>query len=74
MRLSLLDDWYDVHGIVRESGEPEPTLSVYVTTLNSARLTARHLSEHMARRGVQGEDLDTYIIEQYGNGSTAADG
>ena len=70
-KLSLLDQRYDVHGIVRADGEGEPTLGQYVALLNSARLTARHLSEHMQRQA-RGESLDDYIIDQYGrsNGDT----
>ena len=64
----MLDRFYIGRGVVREDGQGEPTLSVYLSALNQARLTAAKLAEHMARQGVSGDDLHDYIEAEYGNG------
>ena len=65
-KVELLDRFYEGRGIVLEGGEAQPTLSVYFSALNGARLTAGRLAEHLARQGSPAEDLEGYIIEHYG--------
>jgi hypothetical protein len=74
-KLALLDKHYAAAGIVREDGQGQATLPLYVSMLNSARLTAARLADHMARQGEQGEDLADYIAANYTrqNGDGAAD-
>jgi hypothetical protein len=67
-----LDAFYAERGIVRPDGQGEPTLAVYLSCLNQARLTASKLAEHMARQGVTGDELGEYIDATYGNGSRDA--
>jgi hypothetical protein len=62
----MLDRFYAGRGVVREDGQGEPTLAVYLSALNQARLTAAKLAEHMSRQGVTGDDLRDYIVENYG--------
>lgn len=73
-KAQLLDTYYAEHGIVREDGQGEPTLSIYLSALNLVRLTAGRLSEHLSRRGgLPTESLDSYIDQTYRNGSSDAD-
>ena len=64
-KIQLLDEYYAVHGIVRADGQGEPTLPIYGSMLNQARLTAWKLAEHMAREGQQGPSLEDYIDSTY---------
>ena len=66
----MLDSYYAERGIVRPDGQGEPTLALYMSALNQARLTAGKLAEHMSRQGVTGDDLHDYIDSEYvqGNG------
>jgi hypothetical protein len=50
-KIVLIDDYLDEHGIVRDDGEPQPVLRVYVALQNSARLALQRLEEHLASRG-----------------------
>ena len=68
----MLDSYYAERGIVRPDGQGEPTLAVYMSALNQARLTAGKLAEHMARLGVSGDDLADYIDAEYGAMATAS--
>lgn len=68
-KVQLLDTYYAEHGIVREDGQGEPTLSVYLSALNVVRLTAARLSEHLVQQGgFPTESLESYIEGNYGNG------
>ncbi len=66
-KLQLLDTYYIQHGIVRVDGEPEPSLNAYLALLNTSRLTASKLAEHMASQGRRGPTLEDYIDAQYGD-------
>jgi hypothetical protein len=66
-KVQLLDTYYAERGIVREDGQGEPTLSVYLSALNLVRLTAGRLSEHLQRQGgLPTESLQSYIEGNYG--------
>ncbi|CAN5200007.1 hypothetical protein BH09ACT13_BH09ACT13_10370 [soil metagenome] len=67
-KVSLLDDFFNVHGLVDEHGEPQPAARLYFTGLNSARLALARFSEHMSRRTPSRDALSDYVIEAYGNG------
>ena len=49
----MLDSYYAERGIVRPDGQGEPTLAVYMSALNQARLTAGKLAEHMSPAGCE---------------------
>lgn len=68
-KLQLLDEHYARVGIVRADGSGEPTLALYFSALNSARLTAGRLGDQLARRGDGGESLEDYIVQTYGPGN-----
>lgn len=70
-KLQLLDEHYARTGaIVREDGTAEPTLGLYFTAHNAARLTAGRLADHLARQGDhRGETLEAYIEANYSNGN-----
>lgn len=65
VKLQELDQFYDVHGFVREDGSTQESAQTYLQRLNSSRLTAAKLAEHMARRGSPGADLRGYIEANY---------
>lgn len=49
-KVELLDQWLAEHGIVQADGEPTPPMKLYFTALNSARLAATRLAEHLRAR------------------------
>jgi hypothetical protein len=49
-KVELLDAWFDAHGLIGPEGEPRAPLKVYFTALNSARLAATRLAEHLRER------------------------
>jgi hypothetical protein len=65
-RIVLLDEDYARRGqVVDAQGQPAPSLPIYVSLLNSARLTATKLAEHMNRKGTPAVSLRDYIDERY---------
>lgn len=68
-KVSLLDVYFDERGFLDAEGEPNGAAKVYFTALNSARLAATRLAEHLRSRGVKGETLEDYLDETYGNGA-----
>lgn len=65
-KIQLLDEFYAYRGqVVDADGQPEPSLSIYVALLNSARLTAQRLSDHLARKGAAAPSLQDYIDQRY---------
>ena len=71
--VTILTEHYTQNGLFRPDGEVDPSLRTFFTGINSSRLQLQRLAEHLAKVGGQGETLDDYIIEQYGNGTNAAD-
>jgi hypothetical protein len=67
-KVSLMDLFFEEHGFLDEQGEPRGAVRVYFAAVNSARLAATRLSEHLRSRGVKGETLEDYLETQYGNG------
>lgn len=65
-KVTLLDEHFAQNGLIAPGGT-DATLRVYFTAVNTSRLQLQRLSDHLARYAPAGEDLDTYIIEQYGN-------
>jgi len=65
-KVQLLDVYFDDRGFLTDEGEPNAAARLYFTSLNSARLAATRLSEHLKARGVQGETLEEYLAEEYG--------
>jgi hypothetical protein len=65
-KIQLIDEFYAVRGqVVDADGQPEPSLPIYVSLLNSARLTAAKLSEHLNRKGRPATSLQDYIDARY---------
>jgi hypothetical protein len=65
-KVTQLDAWYAEHGIIKPNGEGQATLTVYLAALNSARLSAQRLSDHLARQNGGSEpSLDDYISATY---------
>jgi hypothetical protein len=65
-KVQLMDAHFDAAGFLLESGEPNGAAKLYFTALNSARLSATRLSEHLKARGVKGETLESYLESEYG--------
>ena len=51
-KVELLDRYFAAAGFLDASGEPRPAAKVYFADLNSARLAADRLAEHLKARGV----------------------
>lgn len=65
-KVQLIDEFYAYRGqVVDAEGQPEPSLQIYVSLLNSARLTAQRLSDHMARSSAPAASLQDYIDTRY---------
>lgn len=50
-KLDLIDAYIDTHGLLRDDGEPQPALKLYVALQNSARLALTRLEEHFKVSG-----------------------
>jgi len=66
-KTQLLDDYFDARGFLDDEGEPRGPAKLYFTAINSARLAATRLSEHLKARGVRGETLEDYLETKYGS-------
>jgi hypothetical protein len=66
-KVALLDTYFVEHGFLKEDGEPNGAAKTYFTALNSARLAATRLSDHLRQRGVKTESLEDYIDSAYGD-------
>ena len=66
-KVSLLDLYFEQRGFLDPEGEPNGAARVYFTALNSARLAATRLSEHLKACGAKGETLEDYLEERYGS-------
>jgi hypothetical protein len=65
-KIALIDEHYASRGqVVDADGQPAASLPIYVALLNSARLTAAKLAEHMHRRGTPATSLADYIDQRY---------
>jgi hypothetical protein len=51
-KIELIDRYVDEHGLLRDDGEPQPAMRLYVSLHNSARLALQRLEQHLAERGV----------------------
>lgn len=49
-KLEAIDLYVDEHGLIREDGEPQPVLRLYVSLQNSARLALQRLEQHLGSR------------------------
>jgi hypothetical protein len=56
-KLDLIDGYVAEHGVIREDGEPQPVMSLYVSLHNSARLALQRLEAHLVRRELSVRDL-----------------
>jgi len=70
-KVELLDRYFAEAGFLDEHGEPRPAAKVYFTALNSSRLAAARLAEHVKHR--QDADpfgpLADYLAEKAGDGA-----
>jgi hypothetical protein len=62
-KVELCDRWYEQHGFLNARGEPQGPSKVYVSLLNSARLSAVRLGEHLRERDVAGAGIEALILE-----------
>jgi hypothetical protein len=62
-KLDSVDAYLDEHGLIREGGEPQPVLKLYVSLVNSARLTMQRLEDHLADLDGGGDALAAIVEE-----------
>jgi hypothetical protein len=60
-KIELLDAYADANGFIDRRGKPRGFAAVYVSLLNSARLSLSRLDEHLKKRG----DPRVPSLEQY---------
>jgi hypothetical protein len=63
-KVDLIDRYVDEQGLIREGGEPQPVLRLYVALQNSARLALTRLEAHLTERVIVDEPLA--VIEAEG--------
>lgn len=56
-KVDAVDRYLDDVGLIRDDGEPEPVLRLYVSLVNSARLTMQRLEEHLGDADLGGDPL-----------------
>jgi hypothetical protein len=49
-KIEAIDAYIEEHGLVRDDGEPQPVMRLYVALQNSARLALARLEDHLQRR------------------------
>jgi hypothetical protein len=64
--VDILGEHFSERGLIDAEGNPLPSLRVYFTGLNSARLALNRLAEHLERHDGGGEALEDYVVERYG--------
>jgi hypothetical protein len=62
-KVELLDQHFAAIGLLDSDGEPRAATRVYFTALNSARLAAVRLAEHLKTRRVA--DASTVLVSRY---------
>lgn len=55
-KVELLDQYFAAVGLLDDGGEPRAATRIYFTALNSARLAAVRLAEHLKTQGNVGPD------------------
>jgi hypothetical protein len=50
-KIDVADDYVERHGMLRADGEPQPVMKLYVSLVNSARLTMARLEDHLRAHG-----------------------
>jgi hypothetical protein len=68
-KVQLCDAYFEEYGFLDEQGKPRPAAHIYLASLNSARLAATRLAEHLRSRGVKSESLESYLESEYGAGN-----
>jgi len=64
-KIDLLDAFYEEHGFLKPSGEPQESTRFYVSLANSARLALARLEGHLRERKVDpNEELRRYLAER----------
>ena len=64
-KVELLDQHFSSAGFLDERGEPCAAAKIYFTALNSARLAAVRLAEHLRERSLDPfADLNAYLAER----------
>jgi len=66
-KVMLLDLFFEKEGFLDPQGMPRDAARIYFQAVNSARLSATRLAEHLKARGVKGETLESYLQETYGH-------
>jgi hypothetical protein len=63
-KVEILDWHFEQVGLLDESGEPRGATRIYFTALNSARLSAVRLSEHLKTRGLGDPSMVVVMAER----------
>lgn len=72
-KIDLIDAHVAERGLLREDGEPQPALKLYVALQNSARLALARLEEHVrARQSDPVVDLHRYLEAKHRDPPRAA--
>jgi hypothetical protein len=68
-KTELIDTYIAEHGMLRDDGEPQPCMRLYVSLHNSARLALQRLEAHLQASARDPIDaLNDYLVETYGDG------
>jgi hypothetical protein len=66
-KVELIDRYVAEHGLLREDGEPQACMRLYVSLHNSARLALQRLELHLRATGRDPvEQLGSYLATTYG--------
>ena len=72
-KVELIDLYVAEHGLLRDDGEPQPCMRLYVSLHNSARLALQRLELHLRATGRDPvEQLGAYLSANYGSRSSDA--
>jgi hypothetical protein len=67
-KIELADAYIDEHGLIRDDGSPQPVMGMYVSLVNSARLTLAKLEDSLRKSAsTREESLGDYIERAYGD-------
>ncbi|MDQ3859029.1 MAG: hypothetical protein M3327_11385 [Actinomycetota bacterium] len=64
-KVEILDRYFAEHGLLDGRGKPRAAAAIYFTALNSARLSATRLAEHLRAAEPRGPTLAEYLAEKY---------
>lgn len=71
-KVELIDVYVGEHGLIRDGGEPQPAMRLYVSLANSARLALGRLEDHLRSRRLGPDPLE--VLEGLGRKIAARNG